>query len=61
MMLSLLDILTRGEVAGAMGFHLGLARVEKVFGVFFVFLAGCLPFVGCDVLMLCFYWYRLYF
>lgn len=31
MMLSLLDILTRGEVAGAMGFNLGIARVEKGF------------------------------
>lgn len=39
-MLSLLDISTRGEVAGAMGFHLGIARVEKV--GFFVFLAVCL-------------------
>lgn len=58
-MLSLLDISTRGEVAGAMRFHLGIARVEKV--GFFVFLADCLPFEGCDVLMLCFYWYRLYF
>lgn len=58
MMLSFLDVLTRGEVAGAMGFHLGIARVEKVF---FKFLAACLPFVGSDVLMLCFYWYKLYF
>lgn len=41
MMLSLLDILTRGEVAGAMGFNLGIARVEKGFFLYF-WRAACL-------------------